>query len=62
MIDQFSLSKIREDAYRKCSYLNLRDDGNVNIELTNCNNEKQPYICKYGKIRLIACSVMDFWI
>lgn len=52
MIDQFSLSKIREDAYRKCSYLNLRDDGNVNIELTNCNNEKQPYICKYGTIRL----------
>ncbi len=40
---------MRDDPYRKCSYLNLRDNGDVNIELSNCFNEKQPYICKYSK-------------
>jgi hypothetical protein len=36
------------DNYRKCAYLLIRDNGDVNIELTNCNTEKQPYICKYS--------------
>ncbi len=47
-IQKLSLNKIAYDKYRKCAYLNLRDNGDAKIELTNCNNEKQPYICKYG--------------
>ena len=47
-IEKFSLDKINYDKYRKCAYLNLRDNGDVKIELSNCNNEKQPYICKYS--------------
>jgi hypothetical protein len=46
--ERLSLEKIKADSYRKCSYLNLRDNGEIKIELTNCVNEKQPYICKYG--------------
>jgi hypothetical protein len=44
-----SLNTIVHDSYRKCAYLNLRDDGNVKIELTNCNHDTLPYICKYGE-------------
>lgn len=47
MITKFELDKKRYDEYRKCAYLNLRDNGVVNIELTNCNNGRQPYVCKY---------------
>ena len=49
MIHKFALERIRYDKYRKCAYLNIRDNGNVKIELTNCKNERQPYICKYSK-------------
>jgi hypothetical protein len=48
LYEKLSLEKIKADSYRKCSYLNLRDNGEIKIELTNCVNEKQPYICKYG--------------
>lgn len=60
VIDYFSLAKLKEDQYRKCTYLNIRDDGNVKIELTNCQNEKQPYICKYGKLFEIFVLIFFF--
>ncbi len=45
---RFSLDETKLDPYRKCAYLNLRDNGEIKVELSNCINEKQPYICKYG--------------
>ena len=39
------------DQFRQCAYLNLRDDGDVTVGLLSCQNqnEKDPYLCKYGK-------------
>ena len=54
MINKFDLNKIDYDEYRKCAYLNIRDNGNNKIELTNCNNERQPYVCKYSNLFFIA--------
>lgn len=49
-IKNFQLDRIKEDQYRKCAYLNVRDNGDIQIELSNCNYDKQPYICKYSKL------------
>ena len=40
-----------EDHFRQCAYLNLRDNGDVTVGLLSCQNqnEKDPYLCKYGK-------------
>ncbi|CAF0777204.1 unnamed protein product [Brachionus calyciflorus] len=35
------------DVYRQCSYLNVRDNGEMIIELANCRNDQHNYICKY---------------
>jgi hypothetical protein len=48
-IQKYQLDRARADQYRKCGYLNLRDDGDIKIEVTNCINEKHPYVCKYSK-------------
>ena len=62
MMNKFSLEEIKEDSYRICSYLNLRDNGNIKIELTNCKYEKQNYICKYGKYLILILIKMNISI
>ena len=49
LMERFGMEKARSDSYRRCAYLNLRDNGEVKIEATNCGDEKHPFICKYGE-------------
>lgn len=39
------------DKYRRCAYLNVRDNGDLIIEWANCINDQHNYICKYGKLK-----------
>lgn len=48
-IERYELDQVRGDEYRKCGFISLRDNGDTRIDLTNCVNDKHPYICKYSK-------------
>ena len=49
-ISKYELDYLRGDQYKRCAYLNLRDNGDNKIDLTNCYNDRHPYICKYSKL------------
>lgn len=51
MFPDLANNKIRPNPIRKCANLVLRDNGDVSIESTNCNNDKHPFICKYGNFK-----------
>ena len=34
--------------YWPCGYINLRGNGDINIDNSNCDRDHKPYICKYG--------------
>lgn len=36
--------------YRPCAYLYIRGNGDINIDIDNCERDQKPYICKYGNI------------
>ncbi|RNA23936.1 hypothetical protein BpHYR1_042882 [Brachionus plicatilis] len=45
--DLEDLVKPSNDKYRRCAYLNVRDNGDLIIEWANCINDQHNYICKY---------------